>query len=271
MIAELLAQFKQCTIGQATAIFLLANIGIFAASVASCWLTARLFAHKQIFAQFQPVRTLEVLAAFGAVGLNAAVSVVGWKLWTLDWIQLRETPWWAVPADALAMVMGMDLAMYVSHRLAHHPWVYPLVHRFHHRHQETNPFSLFVLHPFEVLGFGGMMIAFLMLYPMSPWGLIIYLNLNILFGTIGHAGVEPLPGSWLLRIPLLNLLGTSTFHGEHHADHRHNFGFYTLLWDWLFKTLSPDYWQRYADPRGWRAQQLAAADSGLERRNSAAS
>lgn len=263
MIAELLDHFQTCTLRQATAIFLLGNFGIFMGSVVLCWVTAKLFARKQIFEHFEPIRASEVMAALSAVVLNAAISVVGWKLWTMDWIHLRDAPWWGVLLDTLAMVIGMDIAMYFSHRLAHHPWLYPWIHRFHHRHRETNPLSLFVLHPLEVFGFGSMMILFLMLYPMSPLGLILYLNLNVLFGTIGHAGVEPLPGSMLTRIPLLNLLGTSTFHAEHHADHRHNFGFYTLIWDWLLGTLSPDYWQQYADPARWRAQQQGAKSATI--------
>ena len=91
------------------------------------------------------------------------------------------------------------------------------------------------------------MIVFLMLYDMSPVALVSYLTLNVVFGTLGHCGVEPFP-QVMSRIPLLRLIGTSTFHAEHHEDHRHNFGFYTLIWDQLFGTLEPNYWDRYRDP-----------------------
>ena len=68
----------------------------------------------------------------------------------------------------------------------------------------------------------------------------------VAFGTLGHSGVEPFPRSWP-RIPLLRLLGTSTFHAEHHEEPAHNFGFYTLIWDQLFGTLDPAYRRRYRD------------------------
>jgi sterol desaturase/sphingolipid hydroxylase (fatty acid hydroxylase superfamily) len=140
----------------------------------------------------------------------------------------------------LVLLFVMDLAMYVSHRVAHHRWVYPLVHRTHHRYDRPRPIDLFVLNPVEVLGFGGLWLAVITLYSSSWLGMLVYLALNLLFGMAGHLGVEPLPASWA-RWPVLGQVGTSTFHAGHHRDDRGNFGFYTLIWDRLFGTLHPDY------------------------------
>ena len=68
----------------------------------------------------------------------------------------------------------------------------------------------------------------------------INLALNTAFGAIGHLGVEPLPDGWV-RAPILRWIATSTFHARHHGDPRSNFGFYTLVWDRLFGTLSSTY------------------------------
>jgi Delta7-sterol 5-desaturase len=76
------------------------------------------------------------------------------------------------------MILAMDLGMYFFHRLAHFPMIYRLIHSFHHRHETTNPISLFVLHPAEVIGFGSLMITFLMIYPTSLGGLLGYLPSN---------------------------------------------------------------------------------------------
>ncbi|MEZ6125378.1 MAG: sterol desaturase family protein [Planctomycetaceae bacterium] len=227
--------------------FLLLNVCIFIVSVGGCWLVARCFRHRQVLSSFQPFQLLELIAALIAVFLNAVISVVGWWLWREGSIQLTDRSGTGIVFDSLVMVAFMDIVMYFGHRLVHVPLLYPAVHRFHHRHEKTNPLSLFVLHPLEVLGFGTAMISFLLLYPISPQGLVIYLTLNLIFGTLGHCGVEPFP-VWLSRIPILNLLGTSTFHAEHHEDQRYNFGFYTLFWDWLFQTLDPDYRIRYRNP-----------------------
>jgi lathosterol oxidase len=110
--------------------------------------------------------------------------------------------------------------------------------------EATIPISLFVLHLLEVAGFGGLMIAFLLLYPMTVGGLVAYLSLNVLFGTLGHSGVEPFARN-LRSVPVLRLIGTSTFHAEHHEHPKYNFGFYTLFWDKLFGTLDPEYTARF--------------------------
>jgi sterol desaturase/sphingolipid hydroxylase (fatty acid hydroxylase superfamily) len=92
----------------------------------------------------------------------------------------------------------------------------------------------------EALGFGAIWLAVLMLYTASIEGILIYLAWNLAFGLVAHVGVEPAPERWL-RVPLLRYVSTSTFHAQHHLDRSHNYGFYLLIWDRLFGTLSPSY------------------------------
>lgn len=224
--------------------FLLANIFIFTASVALCWCLGILFRTKRIFDRWEALRPVELAAALGAVVLNSAVSMLGWWLWKIGWITLKPAVLLEGIADCFLMVIAMDFGMYLFHRAAHHPWIFPVFHRFHHRHEATNPISLFVLHPVEVIGFGLLMTAFLVVFPITLGGLLGFLTLNVLFGTLGHSGVEPFP-AFFRSVPVLKLLGTSTFHAEHHEHPRYNFGFYTLLWDKLFSTLDPEYDTRF--------------------------
>lgn len=240
----MLEQLKTATSWQFAWVFLVANIVIFLCSVTSCRLLGRAFGHRRIFDRWEPLRPIELSAAMGAILLNAAVSVAGWALWKAGFISLREFTITAVLLDCFVMIIFMDFGMYVFHRLAHHRHLYTLFHRFHHRHETTNPISLFVLHPVEVTGFGALMIVFLMCYSMTVGGLIAYLTLNVVFGTLGHSGVEPLPRSFQ-SVPILRLIGTSTFHAEHHEHRQFNFGFYTLIWDKLFGTLDPEYETRF--------------------------
>lgn len=231
---------RDATPSAAAGFFLVANLAIFTISVACCWLLGRGFRQKRLFERWEPLRISELFASCGAIFLNAAISMVGWLMWRNGWIELAERAWWWWLPDMLLMLLVMDLGMYVFHRLAHVGPVYRLVHAFHHRHTATNPISLFVLHPAEVLGFGALMLVWLMIYPISLAGLLGYLTFNVVFGTLGHCGVEPLPAR-MVRIRLLRLIGTSTFHAGHHHSPNHNFGFYTLLWDRLFGTLDPNY------------------------------
>lgn len=231
---------KSASSFEAAMFFIIANTGIFAGSVTLCWFLGAFFKKRRIFSRWEPLRPFEILAAVASIFFNAGISVFGWLLWKNGWIELQPDTLASVVIDCLVMLLAMDFGMYVLHRVAHHPRLFAFFHHFHHRHESTNPISLFVLHPLEVIGFGLLMIVFLMVYPMSLGGLVCYLTLNVLWGTLGHSGVEPFPEK-MLAVPGLRLLGTSTFHAEHHEHPRFNFGFYTLIWDSLFGTLDPEY------------------------------
>jgi Delta7-sterol 5-desaturase len=229
---------------EAATFFLLANAGIFVISVTLCFWLGCKFKGKRIFARWEPIRTLELSAALASIGLNAGISVIGWLLWKAEYITIHSGSLLEAFFHFICMVIFMDFGMYVFHRLAHIPLAFALMHSFHHRHETTNPISLFVLHPVEVLGFGALMITYLLFVPIEIAGLIMYLTMNILWGTLGHSGVEPFPAK-LSALPLLRIVGTSTFHAEHHEHPKYNFGFYTLIWDKLFGTLDPDYEKRF--------------------------
>lgn len=243
-MAAMLDWLGQASLFEVSWFFLVTNILVFVGSISLCWVLGRCFGSRRIFDRWEPLRPIEIAASIACLLLNTVVSVVGWAIWQAGWITVESSSLGHDVFDCLAMIMGMDFGMYVFHRVAHYPPIYRLLHSFHHRHEATNPLSLFVLHPLEVIGFGGLMITFLVLYPMTLNGLMAYLGLNVLFGTLGHSGVEPFPASWN-TIPGLRLVGSSTFHAGHHSDPKYNFGFYTLIWDKLFGTLDPQYDARF--------------------------
>jgi sterol desaturase/sphingolipid hydroxylase (fatty acid hydroxylase superfamily) len=159
----------------------------------------------------------------------------------------------AVAFDVLVLFLSMDFLMYVSHRLAHHPWVFDIIHATHHRYENPRPLTVFALNPAEVLGVGCLWRMVIALYPSSWLGIVIYLSLNVAFGLIGHLGVEPFPRLWL-GTPLVRLISTSTFHAEHHNDKDHNYGFYTVIWDELFRTQAPTYSSHFRKATGGEVQ-----------------
>lgn len=235
---------RTTSLGGSAVFFIAANLVIFLASVMLCSLLGYIFRKRRIFDRSEPLRPIEICAALGSILFNAGISVFGWWLWTRDFIIIRDSNIISSFFGCVAMLLFMDFGMYVLHRLVHHRRIFKLFHHFHHRHETMNPISLFVLHPLEILGFGMLMIIFLMLFDMSLLGLIGYLTINVLWGTLGHSGVEPFPRKFSL-IPGIKLLGTSTFHAEHHEHPRFNFGFYTLIWDKIFGTLDPEYDTRF--------------------------
>jgi lathosterol oxidase len=199
-----------------------------------------------------PLQRLEVVITISTVLLNTVVTLVGLFLWRWGIIRFRlDVGLWAW-LDVVILLLVMDFAMYVLHRVAHHPWLFPLLHRMHHDYDRPRPLTLFILNPAENLSFGLLWLAVIAVYPASWLGMSVYLVLNVLFGTVGHLGVEPLP-RWWGRVPLLRYLCGATFHARHHQDLAYNFGFYTLIWDRLFGTLRPDYWESFGQLPGWVA------------------
>lgn len=212
------------------------NFAVFGASVVLCVWIHRAFGEKRLFEKAQPVTRGDVMLAVVATLLNSLVAVVGWMLWKAGWITITHPGWWRTVVDVVVFLLAMDLGMYMSHRLAHHRWLYPWIHARHHTHVSVNAISLFVLNPFEVLGFGGLMLVVMMMLPLSGTAVLAYLTLNVFFGTLGHAGVEPFPAAWG-RSRVLREIGSSSFHAGHHQTPARNFGFYTQVWDRLFGTL----------------------------------
>jgi lathosterol oxidase len=188
----------------------------------------------------EPVSPKELWLATSCVLVNTIITIAGIVLWQLGVISVRRELDWRVALDVLVLIAAMDFLMYVFNRVAHARWIFPLVHATHHEYNNPRPLTLFVLNPFETLAFGILWVLVITVYTSSWLGIALYLAFNLAFGLIGHLGVEPLPASWI-AIPIVREVSTSTFHAEHHLDAGHNFGFYTLVWDRLFGTISPAY------------------------------
>jgi Delta7-sterol 5-desaturase len=180
--------------------------------------------------------------------LNTLITFAGFYLWKKGYIVFHTEFTGEVLLDFLVLFLVMDLAMYFLHLFIHNTALYKPVHGLHHNYHEPSPIDLFVLNPMETLSFGSLWLILIFIYPCNIYAVAIYLTLNVFFGMIGHLSVEPFPQKWL-RIPLLNLVCTSTFHFQHHQLKDFNFGFYTVLWDKLFGTLAPDYEQVFLEEK----------------------
>lgn len=218
------------------------NVLQFVMCLAAGQVLVGLFANRRVIEAPLPLEKREVLLALSVVFLNTMVAVAGWYLWRLGIIKInRDLGLWTL-IDVVLLLVAMDFLMYVTHRMCHHPRLFPIVHQTHHIYDKPRPLSLFVLNPVEVFGFGSLWLLVLAAHSWSWMAICIYLMLNATFGTLGHLGVEPFPDIWT-RLPVIGRLTTSTFHGQHHQDRDFNFGFYTDIWDRMFRTLHKAYGQ----------------------------
>ncbi len=235
MLDATIHPFQTMSLVQATAWLFALNVALFALSIAAGAVLVRLFHDRPVSAEPDPVSWQEWALSASCVALNTGVAVAGWCLWRRGWIVVRPSTWGRSAVDVAVLFVAMDFLMYVFHRVAHVRWLFPWVHATHHHYDRPRPLNLFVLNPAEVLGFGGLWLGLLCLYPATWAGILVYLTINLAFGTLGHLGVEPFPKA-IGRWPVLRHLGSSTFHANHHGDRDVNFGFYTDVWDRLFRT-----------------------------------
>lgn len=162
--------------------------------------------------------------------MNIFVGILGFEFLRRNFIILTEPTLQKSLLDLIVIFIFMDLAMYLTHLGAHHQIFYKHFHGVHHSHIDMAELSLYVMHPLEAFGFGVMLIIFLIIYPISLGALLIFLLFNWLFGVFAHSGIEPSKGR------LGNYICMTKFHQIHHQRADGNYGFYTPLWDMLFKT-----------------------------------
>lgn len=207
------------------------NIGIFLFSIALHQFIEKTCTKPSLQAVAHPLSIPDLMWSLLTVVCNTLVLLVGVLLLKYNLIHFSDSySGWSIVIELIFLILIMDLLMYFFHYLAHYPPFYS-IHAKHHEHTSTNFLSLFVLHPAESLGFGFLMICVLMLHDFSIPALALYLLLNTVWGTIGHLNREFFPPkSGKLGI------GTTQFHNEHHLVEDKNFGFYTSIWDRLFKT-----------------------------------
>lgn len=229
------------SMAEAAGLFLVENIVVFLMAIATGALLQRIFPNHRVAPVPEPIERAEIQLTIMTILLNTAITFAGWMMWRRRIITFRsDVGFRALVVDVMVLFLVMDGAMYITHRVGHWHRIFSFVHRTHHRYSNPRPLTLFVLSPFETASFGALWLLISSLYDSSWIGMMIYLTLNVLFGVIGHLGVEPFPRSWK-RIPLLRYISTSSFHAQHHNDLEHNYGFYTLIWDKVFGTLSPRY------------------------------
>lgn len=213
------------------------NVCLFFLSIGCYKLFSRFSRNEPLQRELQKVTREDIRLSVLVTGCNALVFIAGFTLWQRDVLRVSDsTNIFLIASEVVFLVIAMDFLMYIFHRVAHLPLFYKLFHLRHHQHQSTNAISLFVLHPAEALGFGGLFVLVLFIYPFSYLAIAIYLFINLLWGTIGHLDKEILPERFSALLQS-GFLGTTRFHNDHHKLPHYNYGFYTVFWDRLFGTL----------------------------------
>lgn len=217
-----------------SAVFLVLNVMIFGGALAAGYVIGRFFPGGKTY--HGKVTATELILSGSTVFINSAITSAGWLLWKAGVIRLNVAGvWWQIARDTLVLVLAMDLALYILHRIAHIPFFHKIAHYKHHEFREVRVLTLFVMSPLEALGFGTLWVFTLCFFPFTIESVAIFLNLNLFFGITAHAGVALYP-EWLRRAVSAVGLTYPDFHRLHHENESANMGFYTRLWDILWGT-----------------------------------
>lgn len=221
------------------AISLIINFGLYFLSIGIYTVITRFSEKNTIQAAYQPLKRSDIFLSVFVVFCNAMVMILSVNLLRHGWLMLAPHDPLFAAFEVVLILLAMDFGMYVFHRIAHHKALFRLIHGSHHQHTSTNVISLFVLHPVEAIGFGFILIGVLMLHSFSAMAITAYLLINLVWGTLGHLNVEVFPSKFK-NIFLIKSLCTVTFHNRHHRSPHQNFGFYTNIWDRIFRTYNPE-------------------------------
>jgi sterol desaturase/sphingolipid hydroxylase (fatty acid hydroxylase superfamily) len=170
-----------------------------------------------------------------------------------------ETYGLAADLGLLALLLVLhDAYFYWAHRMMHHPRMFKLFHRAHHRSTTPTPWAAysFAIPEAAVMFLFVLLWAFFIAAPGWVW--FTWLNIQILRNVMGHAGVEVHP-RWWLSSPLTRWICTTTHHDLHHSGgFKYNYGFYFTWWDKWMGTEHPGYAARFAEVTGSGPVPIAA-------------
>lgn len=185
--------------------------------------------------------SLRTTAVFATVGMSLFLAArAGW-LTVYDDLTVKGPVYFAV--TLVLMILAHDAWYYWSHRAMHHPRLFRLFHRTHHRSGTPSPWTAYAFDIPEAL----LMVAFvpiwITLVPMHQDAIFAFMTWQLTRNVMGHAGVELSPVSgrpsrWF------GWLNTTTHHDLHHQDANYNFGLYFSWWDRWMGTEHPDYQAR---------------------------
>jgi Delta7-sterol 5-desaturase len=185
--------------------------------------------------------TLVIFGAVGAATFAAALAgrtQIYWNIADRGWV-------WFLATIAIAVVVH-DAYFYWTHRMMHHPKLFPYFHRAHHLSMNPTPWAAYAFSPLEAVVQAGIFPLLVLLFPMHPLAFFAFMVWQISFNVIGHTGYEIFP-RWLMDSWLGKVLNTPTNHVMHHEHFRGNYGLYFNVWDRLMGTNHERYEARFRE------------------------
>jgi len=147
---------------------------------------------------------------------------------------------WYLGVSYGIVLLLQDTYFYFTHRLFHHPSLFPWVHQGHHRARYHNPWTSFAFDPLEAVIQALFLVGIILIMPIHFITLIAVLTTMTIWAVVNHLGLNYLPTSfphhWLGKW----VIGPA-HHSIHHRHHKMHYGLYFTFWDKLLGTQDPNY------------------------------
>jgi Delta7-sterol 5-desaturase len=179
-----------------------------------------------------------VVAAGTIAAANQGWNQIYWRVSDYGWAWF----WGSI----VCTIFLHDAYFYWTHRLMHHPRLFPYFHRVHHLSHNPSPWAAYAFDPLEAFVQAGIFPLAALVMPIHPIAFAIFMGWQITNNVLGHTGFEFYPRR-LMTSPIRYFLNTPTNHAMHHEKMRGNYGLYFNFWDRLMHTNHSDYERRFLE------------------------
>ena len=181
----------------------------------------------------------EIKHSFISLFIFTVIATILYKTKLLEYTTLyyniEEHGWLYYLMVIPLMFIIYDFYFYLIHIIIHHKNLFNLIHVVHHKSKYLSPLSSLSMHPIEAILNHVALVMLFFLLPIHTSHVYIWVSFTIAYTTYLHLGVE-IYSERFLNTRVGKLVYTATEHAKHHSFFKGNYGFYTLIWDKLFKT-----------------------------------
>jgi lathosterol oxidase len=176
------------------------------------------------------------LIASAIYAVPGAIVLEAWKNGgTVIYTDISAHGWLWYLASVPVYLFVHDTYFYWTHRMMHHPKIFPVMHRVHHESRQPTPWAGFSFHPTESL-LGAIILPILVfVIPIHVSAILFILVLMTVAGVTNHSGYEILPDGWLRGFVGRHWI-SAAHHNLHHQTYTCNYALYFRFWDRIMGT-----------------------------------
>ena len=203
------------------------------------------YQHLKIQRKF-PDKTMiysEIFFSLLTMFIFTAVAYIMFYLKNYNYLRIyRDISDYGIPyliVSTIFLIIFHDFYFYITHKMMHHKKLF-FIHKRHHLSTNPTPWSAFSFGPIEAVIQIIWLPIIILILPLHPFSLLIWVLWMMTMNVIGHLGFEIYSKNFLNGF-IGKILNASTHHNLHHSRNKSNFGLYFTFWDKIMGTEDGNY------------------------------